>query len=406
MTKSDRKPILVSLDDDEQIGEIVRAVGERAGFDVFPTTSAQAFRESLRLNEPAVIVLDLQMPEMDGVQTLRYLADWDVKASIILVTGMDERTIASAEQYGLSRGLRVVATIQKPFTPEEMLEKFLAAKAKAGPLGVAELRKAMELGQLTVHYQPTIQRFADGTWDICAMEALLRWDHPERGLLTPDTFLAMGESHGLSRQLTDFVIQHGMEQMRGWRAHKLDLALRINVSAALITDIDFPDRLGAVLAEQQIEGTALTIELTETGTLEEHADTIDILTRLRLKGINLAIDDFGIGYSSLTQLFRLPFSEMKIDKSLVMRLPASNEARIMVEALVDLAHKLKLSVCAEGVETQQSLDILSAVACDAAQGYLISPPVEAREVPEIVRRWNTRNDEDRAPAHGYSAKRS
>jgi EAL domain-containing protein (putative c-di-GMP-specific phosphodiesterase class I)/ActR/RegA family two-component response regulator len=406
MTKSDRKPILVSLDDDEQIGEIVRAVGERAGFDVFPTTSAQAFRESLRLNEPAVIVLDLQMPEMDGVQTLRYLADWDVKASIILVTGMDERTIASAEQYGLSRGLRVVATIQKPFTPEEMLEKFLAAKAKAGPLGVAELRKAMELGQLTVHYQPTIQRFADGTWDICAMEALLRWDHPERGLLTPDTFLAMGESHGLSRQLTDFVIQHGMEQMRGWRAHKLDLALRINVSAALITDIDFPDRLGAVLAEQQIEGTALTIELTETGTLEEHADTIDILTRLRLKGINLAIDDFGIGYSSLTQLFRLPFSEMKIDKSLVMRLPASNEARIMVEALVDLAHKLKLSVCAEGVETQQSLDILSAVACDAAQGYLISPPVEAREVPEIVRRWNTLNDEDRAPAHGYSAKRS
>jgi EAL domain-containing protein (putative c-di-GMP-specific phosphodiesterase class I)/ActR/RegA family two-component response regulator len=406
MTKSDRKPILVSLDDDEQIGEIVRAVGERAGFDVFPTTSAQAFRESLRLNEPAVIVLDLQMPEMDGVQTLRYLADWDVKASIILVTGMDERTIASAEQYGLSRGLRVVATIQKPFTPEEMLEKFLAAKAKAGPLGVAELRKAMELGQLTVHYQPTIQRFADGTWDICAMEALLRWDHPERGLLTPDTFLAMGESHGLSRQLTDFVIQHGMEQMRGWRAHKLDLALRINVSAALITDIDFPDRLGAVLAEQQIEGTALTIELTETGTLEEHADTIDILTRLRLKGINLAIDDFGIGYSSLTQLFRLPFNEMKIDKSLVMRLPASNEARIMVEALVDLAHKLKLSVCAEGVETQQSLDILSAVACDAAQGYLISPPVEAREVPEIVRRWNTRNDEDRAPAHGYSAKRS
>jgi EAL domain-containing protein (putative c-di-GMP-specific phosphodiesterase class I)/ActR/RegA family two-component response regulator len=406
MTKSDRKPILVSLDDDEQIGEIVRAVGERAGFDVFPTTSAQAFRESLRLNEPAVIVLDLQMPEMDGVQTLRYLADWDVKASIILVTGMDERTIASAEQYGLSRGLRVVATIQKPFTPEEMLEKFLAAKAKAGPLGVAELRKAMELGQLTVHYQPTIQRFADGTWDICAMEALLRWDHPERGLLTPDTFLAMGESHGLSRQLTDFVIQHGMEQMRGWRAHKLDLALRINVSAALITDIDFPDRLGAVLAEQQIEGTALTIELTETGTLEEHADTIDILTRLRLKGINLAIDDFGIGYSSLTQLFRLPFNEMKIDKSLVMRLPASNEARIMVEALVDLAHKLKLSVCAEGVETQQSLDILSAVACDAAQGYLISPPVEAREVPEIVRRWNTLNDEDRAPAHGYSAKRS
>jgi EAL domain-containing protein (putative c-di-GMP-specific phosphodiesterase class I) len=109
----------------------------------------------------------------------------------------------------------------------------------------------------------------------------------------------------------------------------------------------------------------------------------------------------------LTQLFRLPFNEMKIDKSLVMRLPASNEARIMVEALVELAHKLKLSVCAEGVETQESLDILSAVACDAAQGYLISPPVEAREVPEIVRRWNARTHERYGgPTPSYSTERS
>ena len=390
MDKQTAKPVLISLDDDEQIGDIIKAVGERAGFEVVAVTSAGAFRERLRRAPPDVIVLDLQMPEMDGVETLRFLADCEVKSAIVLVTGMDERTIASAEQYGLTRGLAVVKSIQKPFTPEEMLDAFLAAKAQSGPLGIADVRKAIQLGQMTVLYQPSIQRFADGTWDINALEALLRWQHPERGLLAPDAFIEIAENNGLSSQITDFVIEHGMEQIRGWRAHQLDLGLRINVSASLITDIDFPDRLGAVLAANHIDATALTIEITETGTLDQHPDTIDILTRLRLKGINLAIDDFGIGYSSLTQLFRMPFSEMKIDKSLVMRIPTTKEARITVEALVGLAHKLKLSVCAEGVEAQASLDFLNEIACDAAQGFLISPPVEGRQVPEVVRRWNAK----------------
>jgi EAL domain-containing protein (putative c-di-GMP-specific phosphodiesterase class I) len=182
-----------------------------------------------------------------------------------------------------------------------------------------------------------------------------------------------------------------VEQIHGWRAHKLDLGLRINVSASLITDIDFPDRLCAVLAAYQIDADLLTLEITEVGTLDQEADTLDILTRLRLKGVHLAIDDFGIGYSSLTQLVRMPFNEMKIDKSLVMRIPTANEARITVDALVGLAHKLKLTVCAEGVETQETLDFLDGIACDAAQGFLISPPVEGRQVPEVVRRWNNRS---------------
>jgi EAL domain-containing protein (putative c-di-GMP-specific phosphodiesterase class I) len=391
MTKLDRKPLLISLDDDEQIGAIVKTIAERGGFEAHTFTSPDPFREKLRVLSPDVIVLDLQMPQMDGVQTLRYLAELGVKAAIVLVTGMDERTILAAGQYGKTRGLNVVAAIQKPFTPEELLDALLAAKARSGPLDADEIKKAMELNHLVAHYQPTIQRFADGTWDICAMEALLRWNHPERGLLTPDKFIEIGESHGLGPQITDFVIAQGVEQIHGWRAHKLDLGLRINVSASLITDIDFPDRLCAVLAAYQIDADLLTLEITEVGTLDQEADTLDILTRLRLKGVHLAIDDFGIGYSSLTQLVRMPFNEMKIDKSLVMRIPTANEARITVDALVGLAHKLKLTVCAEGVETQETLDFLDGIACDAAQGFLISPPVEGRQVPEVVRRWNNRS---------------
>jgi EAL domain-containing protein (putative c-di-GMP-specific phosphodiesterase class I) len=130
--------------------------------------------------------------------------------------------------------------------------------------------------------------------------------------------------------------------------------------------------------------------------LDRRADTFDILTRMRVKNINLAIDDFGIGYSSLTQLFSMPFSEMKIDKSLVSRVPQSKEAKIMVEVLVELAHKLNLTVCAEGVETEETLEFLGAVSCDSAQGFLISAPIVAKAVPDVIRRWDSLQKRRRA----------
>ena len=384
----DKIPVLLGLDDDQEICEIVQGIGEQAGFAVTMKTSAGPFQESLRLLEPDVIMLDLQMSGMDGVQVLRFLADQGVKAGILLVSGMDERTIASAEQYALSRGLRVLNTLQKPFLPEEMLEKLLFAKAATESLTAADLRKAIDRNELLVYYQPTLRRFADGSWDVATMEALVRWNHPERGVLAPNAFIEMSERQGLSRAITDFVTQTGAEQLKSWHAAKLNIGLRINVPATLITDIDFPDRLEAILVAHEIDPADLTIEITETATLDRHSDTFDILTRLRVKNINLAIDDFGIGYSSLTQLFQMPFNEMKIDKSLVLRVPQSKEARIMIDALVELAHKLNLTVCAEGVESEETLDFLTTVGCDSAQGFFISPPIAAAKVPDVVRGWD------------------
>jgi EAL domain-containing protein (putative c-di-GMP-specific phosphodiesterase class I) len=387
---NDKIPLLFGLDDDPEMSDIVRALGAEAGFAVSMTTSPAAFKESLRTSTPDVLLLDLQMPGIDGVQMLRQLGDQGLDSAILLVSGMDQRTIASAEQYGLSRGLRVLGTLQKPFLPEELLDKLLFLKAATQPLTAADLRKAIERSELRVYYQPTIKRFADGSWDIDSMEALVRWEHPERGVLAPDAFIPMSERQGLGRAVTDFVLQQGIEQLKGWRAARLDVGLRVNVPAILIADIEFPDRLEALLLEHEVDATALTIEITETAMLDRHADTFDILTRLRVKNINLAIDDFGIGYSSLTQLFQMPFNEMKIDKSLIMRIPQSKEAKIMVDALVELAHKLHLTVCAEGVETQETLDFLDTVACDSAQGFFISPPVRAKAAAEIVQRWELR----------------
>jgi EAL domain-containing protein (putative c-di-GMP-specific phosphodiesterase class I) len=383
-----RDPVLLAFDDDPEIVETICAIGVRAGFRTASSTSSDRLRELVESSKPDVVVLDLQMPGVDGVSALRHLADIGCSAKIFLVTGMDERTIASAEQYGLRRGLSVFGTLQKPFDPDELLARFERAHAAIRPLTPSDLEQAIENGELLVHYQPIIRRFADNTWDVAAVEALLRWNHPVRGLLTPDSFLSMGEAHGLSRAMTDFVLQRGIEQLKGWEAQRIRVALRVNVSAGLISDLAFPDRLERMLVEQSLDAEALALEITETGMLEQTPDAFDILTRLRIKNIGLAIDDFGIGYSSLTQLFRMPFNEMKIDRSLVGRIIESKEASIMVDALVSLAHKLNLTVCAEGVENRATLEELGRFGADMAQGYFISTPVPPAEIPQIISLWD------------------
>ena len=381
-------PLLLTLDDEQVIVDTICAVAVRAGFRTVSSTSPTRLRELLKAESPDVIILDLQMPGQDGVASLRYLADVKATAKIFLVTGMDERTIASAEQYGLRRGLQIVGTLQKPFDPEELLARLERAHAAIRPLTATDLEQAIQNQELVVHYQPIIRRFADNTWDIYAVEALLRWNHPIRGLLTPDMFISMGEAHGLSRAMTDFVLQRGIEQLKGWEANRLRIGLRVNVAATLISDIAFPDRLEAMLIEQSLDPESLALEITETAMLDQNPETFDILTRLRIKNISLAIDDFGIGYSSLTQLFRMPFNEMKIDKSLVGKIIETKEALIMVDALVSLAHKLNLTVCAEGVEDKATLEALSEFGCDFAQGYYVSPPVPPAEIPKIIARWD------------------
>jgi EAL domain-containing protein (putative c-di-GMP-specific phosphodiesterase class I)/ActR/RegA family two-component response regulator len=381
------KPSAVILDDDEQIAQLIGELTMSAGFDAVVTTGPDAFRAALASQTPELIVLDLQMPDLDGIRALRLLADDACPASVLLVTGMDQRTITAAEEYGRSRSLDVIGSLQKPFSPPELLEKLRSIKSLTDELTVADLETAIETDQLLLHYQPTIKRFADGSWDVASVEALLRWNHPQRGLLAPEDFLQLGEDGGLARPMCDFVLQRGIEQLRTWRKHNHDIGLRVNIAAQLISDLDFPDRLETILKEHSIDPSLLTIEITETAMLERNASTIDILTRLRVKEINLALDDFGIGYSSLTQLFKMPFSEMKIDKSLVMKITQSLEARIMVETLVGLAHKLSLSACAEGIETSEVLEALDGMSCDAAQGFYIGAPVTASEVPAILRRW-------------------
>jgi len=371
---------LLVVDDQEDILDFVAQVAEGVGYEVATAVNAEEFRARLAQVVPTMIVLDLQMPGTDGIELLRYLGRQSIEAPVLISSGMDARVLTSAEQFARSVGLDVAGVLQKPIMLadlEALLERYRIAAADLSP---HELARAVDRGQLVLHYQPKAHREGAG-WRVFGVEALLRWEHPDYGLVYPDRFIPLAESHDLIAAMTDWVLQDGVRQLGEWQAQGVDLSLAVNMSPKLVTDLEFPDRLSALLGRHSVRNDRLVLEITETAALEDPTRTIDILTRLRVKGFGLALDDFGTGYSSLTQLYRMPFSELKIDKSLGMELHCSREAQTMVRSLVDLGHNLGLRVCAEGVETLEALELLEAVGCDYVQGYYLGRPMAADAIP-------------------------
>ena len=289
---------------------------------------------------------------------------------------------------GTSRGLTMAGMLAKPILAPDLQTKLTGVLRQDRKLGAAELRQALGSGQLSAYYQPKASLVSGGGWKIDAVEALVRWQHPELGLVMPDEFIPLAERSGLIAELTEQVLAQALRQMRAWNAIGLKLRCAVNLAPSLVTDLDLPDRVARLVAENGLDGAQLTLELTETATMQDPTAAMDILTRLRVKNIGLSLDDFGTGFSSLTRLYQMPFGEMKIDKSLVMNVPRSREANTIVESLIELAHNLGLKVCAEGVESRAALDLLEILNCDCCQGYFISRALPGTEIPSLVFNWN------------------
>jgi EAL domain-containing protein (putative c-di-GMP-specific phosphodiesterase class I) len=247
--------------------------------------------------------------------------------------------------------------------------------------------RALDRQKLRLVYQPKVS-LRDGR--LTRVEALVRWDDPERGPVSPSRFVPLAEKHGLIDQLTEWGLKTTLNQWKVWREQGLETRLAFNISAISLQRLDFPDMVERLCREMEVPTDRLVLELTE-GATQQFVKLMDTLTRFRIKGIGLAIDDFGTGYSSLLQLRQLPFTELKIDRCFVADLPAAHDSRLIVKTIIDLAHGLGLVATAEGVETIEQLRLIRELGCDVVQGFLIAPPLEPGELiswnEDFKRRW-------------------
>lgn len=375
---------LLIIDDEKGVREYLAAACRRLNFVATTAVGRDAVVRKLTTFNPSVILLDLQMPGDDGIQILKVLKDHKSTARIILMSGLDKRTLSTATQLGKIFGLNMDGSLEKPILIGELRRKLCNAKAEHWGVDADHLQEAIARGEIVPSYQPKATRAADGKWSIDEVEVLARWHRPDAEVILPSAFIEIAEEAGLLPALTRSIVRQTLVQLAAWDKEDINLTASVNLSPSLLTDAAFPEQLSALTEEFGVDNSRLTLELTESALTQNAGLAIEILSRMRIKGHNLAIDDFGTGYSSLEQLYRMPFNELKIDRFLVRDIGTRAEASTIVETIIMLGHKLGITVCAEGVETKESLDFLVNAGCDKVQGYYVGRPSSARIVEKRI----------------------
>ena len=372
------------LDDDPAIGRLIRTIADPIGFATELTTHVPEFRSHYEIGLPDLILLDLQIGNTDGIEELRFLSGKGYRNPLILMSGFDDRVLATTESLARSLGLMPVAALSKPVRVDHLKRILEQIKATTEPLSEDQLLKAVQRNELVLEYQPIVTRERT---KILWLEALVRWQHPHRGRLPPDRFISIAErSIEVIDAVTEWVVVNAAAQYRHLRNAGLTAPMAVNISGRNLREVTFPDRIHDLLCEAKVPAGHFCLELTETAASMDPVRTMDILSRLRLKGVQLAIDDFGTGYSSLKQLRQLPFSALKIDRSFVADVTTSRDSLAIVKSSIDLARNMQLESIAEGIETEEVATCLGNLGVDALQGYLIARPLPAGQVSEWLNR--------------------
>lgn len=385
MTAPGLKGRVLIIDDDHLVGAMLVAHARAAGFDAMVTDDAEEFYGLAREWKPTFVVVDLVMGEVDGLAVLKELAAMRSDAAVVIASGMGAKILDSARQFASASGLAYGGVLHKPFRRKDVADVLAAGShAPEGEGAVSDvfgnwdadrfeeaLLRAVARDELGVAFQPKVS-CSDGR--IVGYEALVRWTHPVLGTIPPDAFIPRAESLRLINIVTDSVASTAMAWFASARS-QTEERLAINISAVELIGSDLGARLLAECKRSGLDPSRIVLELTETSAVTNAAESLEVLTRLRLDGFQLSIDDFGTGYSSMVQLSRMPFTEVKIDRSFVRNLGISPPAEVMVRSMLLLSKGLGIECVAEGVETAAALEVLTGMGCDFAQGYFIGYPM-------------------------------
>lgn len=393
---------ILMLDDEPFMLKLIGHVLANLGFtQVTSFDSGRAALESFDSpnTPPDLILMDLNMPEMDGVEFVRHLVERRYTGSLILISGEDERMLQTAVKLMRAHKIWVLGHLRKPVKPEALsalLDKWTppssgSPRAANKVYGADAVRAAINNNELVNYYQPKV---AVTTGRVVGVETLVRWRHPEDGMVFPDQFIGVAETHGLIDDLTRVVLTSALAQAKVWQDEGLALRVAVNVSMDNLASLDFPDFVAGLAANAGVWPQEVVLEVTESRLMLDMRAPLEVLTRLRLKRFRLSIDDFGTGNSSLAQLRDIPFDELKIDQSFVHRAWIDETLRAMYDASLGLARQLGMAVVAEGVEDRDDWDLLRRTRCDFAQGYFIARPMPAADLPGWIQTWETRVREE------------
>lgn len=337
-----------------------------------------------------LLICDIEMPGMDGIEFLRNIADQNYRGKIALFSGVNADLLKAAERLAMARGLNIIGTLSKPVTMgaiAAMLEQISlpvpqvldSDKIAKQVLDVADIEHALASDHFYIYYQPKVSAV---TGCVTSVECLARWWHAQYGYVLPDNFIPIIEKTDLINDFTRHVLRKSAEQLHVWLQQSIDLRISINVSVGNLDRFNLPELYEETVRECGVPVERVTLEITESKLGKDFAQTLDILTRIRLKGFGLAIDDFGTGYASMETLKHMPFTELKVDR--LFAHGASNDlaTRAILESSIKLGRSLGLNVVFEGIETEADYRLATELSCDEIQGYFIAKPMPADEFIE------------------------
>jgi EAL domain-containing protein (putative c-di-GMP-specific phosphodiesterase class I)/ActR/RegA family two-component response regulator len=396
VTQPSELRFLVAEDHEFQRRALARLLTRQGALQVREAADGQAALDIIGDSARAfdIVICDLDMPGMDGMEFLRRLGQIKAPMSVILSSALDRALLSSVATMAEAYGIALLGVIEKPLTLAKLVPLLQNHRpGESGPPATNAVAPVFTLEEITAgllndefepYFQPQVNL---ATGRVHGAEALARWKHPARGVIAPASFIAVLEENGMIDALTWTMLKKSARMARTWRDAGLSGTISVNLSLKSLAQPGLAERVTQLVRGQGLEPRHMTLEVTESAAATEVGPTLENLARLRMKGFGLSIDDYGTGYSSMQQLMRIAFTELKVDQSFVALAARESAARVILESSLKMARKLHICSVAEGVETRAAYDLLCQLQCDVAQGYFIARPMEADAYPGWVGTW-------------------